>query len=346
MPVGWDEYLKVSNACDTFHECSRRCKSAFERHRRDIRGAVEVTKPKTVACLGAGALNDIPYESMVQSGASIYLVDWVPGSIDAGVDLSIIRTGDDGEPSCIYCHEAVACPQTYCRHYEEPSASTATVCRNFVPIPGSPPRCSTFEKGDQPSIHYEDVTGGYAAEFGREILSELHDVRSWRQAFVRALALANRIGHNRACTTIPDSSVQLVTSSMVMSQFDHEPYKYFARRAADMLGRPTTKEEKQLSPVMNELHEVLLRRQVEQHCEEIKRILAPDGYCYMSFEAFHVVPDAEHWFLVEGMAKALDIVGRHFLFNFDIIPDHQPMTRFQAGGAPSLVFSFMLTASR
>ena len=133
---------------------------------------------------------------------------------------------------------------------------------------------------------------------------------------------------------------------MVMSQFDQEPDDYFAHQAADLLGPPTAKEEKQLLPVMKALHEVLLRRQVEQHCEEIRRILAPDGYCYMSFEMFHVVPAAAQWFLVEGMAKALEIVGRHFLFDFDLIPHHQPMTRFQTGDTPSLVFSFMLAGSQ
>ncbi|MCH8878981.1 MAG: hypothetical protein IID34_03760 [Planctomycetes bacterium] len=344
MLVGWDEYLKVSNACDTFHDCFRGCRSAFEQHRRDIRCAVEVTRPKTVACLGAGVLNDIPYEFMVQSGASIYLVDWVPGSIEAGVDLSIIRTGDDGKPSCIYCNPTIACPQTYCRHYQQASESKSTVCSNFVQVPGSPPRCAAFEKGEQPSVHYEDVTAGYSTEFGREILSELQHVRSWKQAFARAMALATRIGQHRTHTSIADSSVQLVTSSMVISQFDHEPYEYFARRAAEMLGPPTAKEEERLLPVMKALHEVLLRRQVERHCEEIRRILAPDGYCYMSFEMFHVVPAAAHWFLVERMAKALEIVGRHFLFNFDIIPHLQPMTHFQTGDTPSLTFSFMLTA--
>lgn len=343
MPVGWDEYLKVSNARDAFDECCRRCRPAFEQHRRNIQCAVEVTRPKTVACLGAGTLNDIPYEFMVRSGASIHLVDWVPGSIDAGVALSIIQPGDDGKPCCIYCNPAIACPQTYCRHYQEPGASTSTVCRNFVPIPGPTPRCAAFEKGEQPSVHYEDVTAGYATEFGRAILSELHHVRSWRQAFARAMALANKIGHQRVRTTIADSSVQLVTSSMVVSQFDHEPYDYFAHRSADMLGPPTAKEEQQLLPVMEALHEVLLRRQVEQHCEEIRRIMAPGGYCYMSFEMFHIVPASAQWFLVKGMTKALELVGRHFLFSFDIIPQHQLMTRFQTGDTPSLVLSFMLT---
>jgi hypothetical protein len=131
---------------------------------------------------------------------------------------------------------------------------------------------------------------------------------------------------------------------MVISQFDHEPYEYFAHRAADKLGLPTAKEEKQLLPVMNSLRSTLLVNQVVQHCEEIRRILAPGGYCYMSFEMFHVVPAGEQWFLVEGIPKALDIVGRYFLFDFDIIPRHQPMTRFETEDSPSLVLSFMLSS--
>lgn len=342
MSVSWDEYLAGSNGCAKFRECCRRCKSSFDEHRRNIQVAVEATGPEVVACFGAGVLNDIPYESMIRSGASVHLVDWLPGSIDTGIDLSIIQTDENGQPHCIYCHPTVTCPQAYCRHYRSSSTSAEAVCRSFISIPGTPPRCAAYERGDQPRVHYEDVTAGYGAEFGREILAELRGVHSWRQAFVRALALANRNDHHRTCTTIADASVQLVTSSMVVSQFDHEPYEYFSHCVADLLGPPTAKEEKQLLPLMKSLRATLLAKQVTRHCEEIKRILAPGGYCYVSFEMFHVVPAKPQWFLVEGMPTALDIMGRHFLFNFDILPQDRRMTRFQAGDTASLVFSFLL----
>lgn len=343
VSVGWNEYLGASDTCAKFCECHRRCKSSFEEHYRNIQVAIEATQPKVVACLGAGVLNDIPYESMIRSGASIHLVDWIPDSIDTGIDLSIIQNDESGQPHCIYCHPTVTCPQAYCRNYRSSSRSAASVCRSFVSTPGTPPRCAAYERGDQPGVHYEDVTAGYGAEFGREILAELRGVRSWRQAFVRAQALANRVDYHRTCTTIADASVQFVTSSMVISQFDHEPYEYFSHCAADLLGPPIAKEEKQLLPLMKSLRETLLAKQVVRHCEEIKRILAPGGYCYISFEMFHVVPEKPQWFLVEGMATALDIIGRHFVFDFDLLPQDQQMSRFRAGDAASLVFSFLLT---
>lgn len=113
MSVGWDEYLTASDTCAKYCECHRRCKSSFEGHRRNILHAVEATKPKVVACLGAGVLNDIPYESIIRSGASIHLVDWIPDSIDTGIDLSIIQNDESGQPHCIYCHPTVTCPQSF-----------------------------------------------------------------------------------------------------------------------------------------------------------------------------------------------------------------------------------------
>lgn len=343
MSVSWNEYLKLGNAGNTFNECRRKCEASFAQHRRNIQCAIEATHPKTIACLGAGVLNDIPYECMVRSGAHIHLVDWIPGSIRAGIDQSIVQTGQDGRPRCIYCSPAVQRPEAYCRRYQ-PSSPTSSVYGNFAETPGRPLRCAAFEKSDRPSIHCEDVTAGYASKFGREILDQLEGVRTWKQAFARAASLAGSIRNHRCCTAIAEGSVDLVTSSMVVSQFDHEPYEYFAHRTADRLGRPATKEETRLIPVMSSLRATLFTEQVTRHCEEILRLMAPGGYCYMSFELFHLVRGTKPWFLVEGMPRALEIVGRSFLFNFDILPEHQVLTRFQTGDTPSLVFSFMLTA--
>ncbi|MCH8252101.1 MAG: hypothetical protein IID36_06590 [Planctomycetes bacterium] len=341
MQVTWDDYLSISNAHGRFQDCRRRCERSFEHHRANIKCAVEVTKPKTVACLGAGVLSDIPYDAIVRSGASLHLVDWVRGSIDAGVDMSIIHTDEGGTPHCLYCSPTIECPRSFCRRFE-PATSDAAVCRSFVPIQGQPMRCGAFERGEQPKVHYQDVTAGYASEFGREILGELRGVSSWKQAFARAAGLVERIGRAAECTAIADSSVDLVTSSMVVSQFDHEPYDYFANRTAEMLGPPTAKEEKQLRPTLASLRRTLLANQVTRHCREIRRILAPGGYCYMSFEMYHRLPEDPHWFLVDGMADALETLGRHFHFNFDIIPRGDSLARFETGDSPSLVCSFML----
>lgn len=344
MSVTWDEYLRAPNAGQLLSECNRRCKASFHQQRRNLQRVMEATRPRAVACLGAGVLNDIPYEMMVKSGASIHLVDWLPQSIDSGIAMTIIQSAGEDNPQCIYCHAAVDCPHDYCRRYDASTASSSGVCRNFVPVPGSPLHCASFERGERPSVHYEDVTGGYASAFGRQVLNQLRHVRTWRQALARGKQLAAKVKRRRSRMAITDGSVQLVTSSMLVSQFDHEPYQYFTRRAEDILGAPTSAEEDNLLPAAESLRAMLFTNQVERHCEEIVRLLAPEGRCYMSFEMFHIVPDSMRWFLVPSMARALDIVARHFFFDFDIIPERESITRFQSDGQESLVLSVVLEA--
>ena len=189
---------------------------------------------------------------------------------------------------------------------------------------------------------YEDVTGGYASEFAQRVPQTLRDVRTWKQAFTEINDLAHRVKNHFSPLSIDDNSVDLVTSSMVVSQLDQEPYDYFAFRAADELGRPKQREETRLLPTMQALQSILLANQVERHCQEIKRILAPDGVCYMSFEMFHFNAEAKQWFVVESMSKALAIIGRWFNFNFDIIGPTETLMPFHRGESPSLVGSFVL----
>ena len=159
---------------------------------------------------------------MVEAGASLHLVDWVPGLVAAGVSLSIIELGDTCEAKCLYCNPVIPCPQSYCRNYQMSSKGDEAVCDNFEAVSDTRMCCGAFERGERPAICNEDVTGGYAGEFGRRVDDELDGVRSWKQAFARAAALASSASHHATSVTIPDASVQLVTSSMVISQFDHE----------------------------------------------------------------------------------------------------------------------------
>ena len=342
MSTSWDDYLRLPDASLASRECHLRCKNRFDLHRNNIQRVFDATRPDSVACLGTGVLNDIPYRWMVEAGASIHLVDWLPGIIDAGLALSIIGQDEHGQPNCIYCTSAIDCPEQYCRHYRESRESVQAVCDRFMPTSEPPLRCKAFERAEFPIVHHEDVTRGYASEFGRGVDDELRGVRSWKQAFARGMALAQNVKRYDMRLNIADASIKLVTSSMLLSQFDHEPYEYFTRRVAAKLGPPSENEEKRLLPTMESLRKTLLTTQIERHCMEIKRMLAPGGRCYMSFEVFHTVPDSTNWFVVKGMADALEIVGRHFLFDFDIIPQEEMITRFATRGAPSLVFSFVL----
>ena len=48
--------------------------------------------------------------------------------------------------------------------------------------------------------------------------------------------------------------------------------------------------------------------------------------------------------MVQGVATAMEMVSRHFAFNFDIIAEHELISRFQAGDEPSMVLSLVLQA--
>ena len=160
----------------------------------------------------------------------------------------------------------------------------------------------------------------------------------------RAADLARRVRRHRSSLSIADASVDLVTSSMLVSQFEHEPYGYFSEQTARRLGRPDADQARRLRPAMERLRSTLFAAQVERHCDEIRRILAPGGLCFMSIEMFHRDPDHQHWFAVREMPAVIAQLSEHFCFNFDVIGEADCLTRFQTDRSPSLVFSFVLEA--
>lgn len=346
MPVTWTEYLNVPDAGRRYFQCRLLCRESFSQQRGNIQRVIEATSPKVVACLGAGVLNDIPYRLLIQSGATIHLVDWLTGSIQEGIRLSLIEVDEDGQPSCIYCEPTVTDPRQHCTWYQRSTESTSQVCDHFVPCPGDPLTCAAFAAGKLPAIHCSDVTAGYAGEFGRRLSGALQGVRSWEQAFSKAIRVADRLRNHRVALPISESSVDLVTSSMVVSQFVHEPYTFFSCRTAEVLGPPKHEDEDRLRPMMRRLCSTLFRHQVQGHCEEIARILTPNGLCYMSFELFHGIPQSRTWHLVEGVANVLEVLNRFFFFNFDHVTESDSLTRFRAKDETSLVFSVVLESKK
>ena len=97
---------------------------------------------------------------------------------------------------------------------------------------------------------------------------------------------------------------------------------------------------------MDEFRTSLLDDQIERHCEEIDRILAPGGRCYLSTEMFHWHPEQRQWITVVGLPKMLEVLGRRFAFNFDLIPEAETLSRFAVRGGSSLVCSFVLESKK
>ncbi len=293
-----------------------------------------------MACLGAGLLNDIPYRDMVHSGTAIHLVDWLPGGMETGIRLSIVN--EDEGPDCTYCHLSDEDAQTYCRRFDRSKDPEKRVCNSFKPGEGEFPTCTAFERGDLPVVHEADVTAGYARAFAEGVPEIVARSSNWKQALRGAWARTREIGIHSEPLEIPENSVDLVTSVLVMSQFEHEPYSYFSRQAAARLGPPTAREEKRLQVDLERLRSSLLEEQIDRHCREIARILAPGGYCIMAFELFHFDSTLDRWFLVEEMYRGLKIVERHLEFTGDLLADSDTVCRFEQDDAASLVYYFAL----
>lgn len=345
MNVTWADYTQgMQDNTSKYCQCIQQSRKAFEQQRKNIIRVFEARSPQVIACLGAGILNDIPYEQFAHSGAIIHLVDWLPESIDSGLDFSIISMDENSEPRCVYCDPSIDCPGEYCRHYNEVAPGNTKVCKEYKPSEDYPECCASFERGVKPFVMYEDVTGGYASAFGRQLGTVMARSRTWKQAIAQSIDLAERITNHHSTIGIDDNSVQFVTSSMVVSQFEQEPYDFFSYRAAESLGMPKQREQDRLLPAVVKLRDTLLKNQIEGHCREIKRILSSDGVCYMSFELFHYHSASGQWFSAPGMAGVLEIIGRWFTFDFDIIRPDETLVSFHQGEEPSLVGCYVLKA--
>ncbi len=342
MAVDWDQYVAVPDAVPAYRECRRLYGESFGKLRETIQYVASRTKPETVACLGAGLMNDIPYRFLVEQARTIHLVDWVPGIVESGVAMSTVRVDEAGRPECVYCSLTDERARSYCRHFGGVGGPSDGVCRNYQATDEAAEICEAFERSDLPIVEVGDVTAGFATAFGRGVNAELEAVRTWRQALKRGAALAGKLKRHRAALNIADSSVDLVTSSMVVSQFDHEPYDYFSKRAVDQLGAPTARDERALRSNVKFLRSALTREQVARHRDEIARLLAPQGVCFLAFELYHYDSGIERWFLVEEMLEALRAFAETFEFRFDLLPEADVLRAVASPMGQSLIHCVVL----
>lgn len=300
-------------------------------------------QPAVIACLGAGPLNDIPFDFLVDRQATIHPVDWMQGSIDFGLARSIIERPSAGNVACIFCSLSAGTPERYCRNYRRPVKAGQAVCQAYAVDVASGGTCASYRRGNLPHVHYQDVTGGYASAFGTALGDALDGVTSWRQAFRRAISLARRMKKRRDSLDITDHSVDLIISSLLVSQFEFEPYDYFSRQVTSLIGPPSEREEKQLRHLLEALKQELVTNQVIGHCDEIARILAPDGRCFMAFEMFHREHRGERWFLVKEMHRVLGLIADRFAFDFDSDPQPETQTLFEGTTGRSIIQHFLLS---
>ena len=335
----WDSYLDAPLFEDKLLQPG--CNSAFDSQREHIDKLLRRFKPHRVACLGSGYLNDLPIELLFQISDETYFIDWLPNISLLGLGRRIIQHVE-GVTRCIFCE--CTRPERFCRSFTGSMCESSSVCTAFSGLEDSKTRCVNYEPGNDPRFVRADVTSGRASRFAQRVFNAVQKSDTPKQAFNRAIRECRRCSDVQDPIPIQSDSFNLVTSSLVASQFDAEPYDYFARLVERKFGRDAVEaKERVLVPLMEELRAELFRVQIEGHCAEIFRLLnKEDGRAYLSVELFRSLPACDDFFLTHESPQLLESLERHFFFDFVSIPAEKAVRSHAMGEGTSIVQSFVL----
>ncbi|NQV71362.1 MAG: hypothetical protein HQ498_15150, partial [Pseudohongiella sp.] len=134
-------------------------------------------------------------------------------------------------------------------------------------------------------------------------------------------------------------------SSMVLSQFDFEPYGYFTNMLIERFGSDEVRRhESKLTPLLEMLRDKLFLAQVESHIKEMYRIIKKDlkPRIYLSAELFHSYPGTDRYFLVQHMPKALEIISKYFYFDFNQSFPDNALKKSRVGEGDSVTQCYLL----
>jgi hypothetical protein len=346
--IDWDGYLTPRECSVAEHRA--KSASAFARQRENIRKLCRILRPRTVVCMGAGYLNDIPEDDFIAIGADLYFVDWMKGITEQAFQHDLVSRIEN-RFACLVC-KCSGDPQKYCRNYRKLSngltfsraEESGDYCENFLPAgENATPLCSNYSRGEFPHFVHADVTQGMAEHFAREVPAILQRAKNPRQAFHRAIQASERSGSNKLLP-LADHSVDFITSSMVVSQFDFEPYTYFIRNLLLRFGNDLTgRHVDALETLEKNLRDNLFLAQVEGHCREMLRLLKPQGRIYLSIETLHKEKPSDPWFHVEVASTAMGVIGKHFYFDLESLPEIAvPECAAMVNGGASIINAHLL----
>jgi hypothetical protein len=342
----WETYIQAPISPEKHAGAQDPRAPAYEEHRKHLSRFIAEHDPRRIGCLGSGFLTDFPVQEFLGGNREVFLIDWVPSVSPAGFRNALIRR-EGNIISCMVC-ETSDDPETFCKGYRTHPNKDLSICANFRLVNEPNLYCGNYLSGEEPRFIAADVTGGRSSWFGERISEVVSSSKTPEEAFRAAINLCGRAASVRKDLPIEEGSLDLVTSSMVVSQFDHEPYTYFAKVLASYFGREAVlRKEKTLLPLMDRLRGEIFQIQVDGHVRELHRLVEKSrGKVYFSVELFRTVPDRGEFFLVQEIPKAMEAFGRHFLFDFELIPPGKVLLRADASEGVSLVQSYFLTPKR
>jgi hypothetical protein len=250
---------------------------------------------------------------------------------------------------CLAC-KCSGDPRKYCRNHREEDRSffgaptTVDHCDNFmVGEDSAAALCGNYAPGEFPRFLHADVTRGIAEHFAKQVPAILRRANKPKHAFRYAIHAS---AQPRASAPLPlaDHSVDFITSSLVASQFDFEPYTYFVRNLFLHFGQEAVEQNiDALNSLVETLRDNLFLTQLEGHCQEMLRLLKPGGRIYFSIEALHAGGPSEPYFQPEVSCKAMGVIGRHFHFDLRTLPEMvAPARTAMVEGGESVIQSYLL----
>ncbi|WP_455221197.1 hypothetical protein [Kaarinaea lacus] len=330
----WNTYIirDMEQSVSRANFCA--CEQAFAEHKQNIANLVHLLAPESIAILGAGYLNDIPFDDLVEEGRNIYLVDWLDSAPRIGVSRALLSEVEEDHYNCLFCK--VSAGSAFCKNFTGEFIGDG-VCTAFEPVEQPFLTCKQYEPASEPRYVKADITGGVARSFASKIEKQIKSCKTAKDAFIKAIACADR--YHYSPIPVEDNAMDLVTSSMVLSQFDYEPYTYFATLLEQRFAREQLeKHESKLLPLMEKLRSRLFALQVEIHTREMHRIVKKDGKArvYLSAELFRSYPDSDKYFLVQDMAVALETLDKYFFFSFDELSGDNILRKSKLGEGVSI----------
>ena len=336
--LDWDNYIRGAINAETLERCKRLEGPTMADQRELMSQVFQHHKPRRIACLGAGSLNDIPIGEFLMGGSEVFLVDWIPEISLEGFRGGLIER-EEGNIKCMICDERCD-PRKYCAGYREPVRVAGTVCAAFELSKEHYPRCAAYAPGEEPRFLTSDITLGRASSFARRAMKFIPSSRTMEQCFRKGMNEVRKCDDIEEEIAIPGDTVDLVTSSMVVSQFDHEPYDFFSKLIMERFGlQQVVDREERVMHMIERLRGELFQTLVEGHVQEMYRILNKQhGKVYLSVELFRSLPQQEDsYFLVHGIAQALDVLNRYFHFEFSPIPPEQSLRKRAARTGYSII---------
>lgn len=343
----WEEYIQADLPDDVVESCRSTCASVFQHQKETIKDLASQLKPHTVACLGSGCLNDIPIFDLYKSAKRVYLVDWLPGISEKSLNLSLIEVNNSGF-SCEICR--LACDKTsICTSYTDTNSDDQQTCAQFVlqkDDSSNSLQCRNFAPGEALSFQTGDVTAARASQFAKS-LPRLIELSTTPQ---ECLKIVNDELLNFSKTNdylpIQEGSIDLVTSSMVISQFDHEPFDFFTKNLIEKFGFAKLKRcREEMIPLSESFRNNLFSLQLDGHMKQLRRLVRPKtGRVFLSVELFRTLPNSPEYFLAKEISNGLELVSNYFSFDFNILPWNKVLHQVDTGdGGSSIIQSYVLT---